>query len=633
MQSYLTRYQSANLSDTESRDCFVVRQREFQEVMNSIRTTGPKDSIQHYVFIGRRGSGKSTLLRRIQAEVSLSDLNEKFIVVNPSEEQAGVYQLYDLWDYVLRDFDQQGLDPKTVDWETYQDDMQAYTQALFAKVVSCLEKADKQLILLIDNIDRIFKNIRKGEGGGADMLREQLMNRNLVRIVGASTLMSEDYWRYDMPFYDFFQIQRLEALSIEEIGELLSHWGAQKEGEDIKQLIQKQPGKLQAIRMLTDGTPRTMLLFVDMLIHRPEQNGYDYLRKIIDDATPIYQERLDQLSPQQQKVLVELSFFWEAAPVEKLIPACKMPGKTISAQLGVLVKARIVEKVKGETKNLSYRLEERFFNLWLLMTQGGPRQKREVKYLTVFLENWYDSHEIKTLYKEHEEGIESGKYKPDYTVSMAKALAHSRKINAEDRDELIDKVRSIQLPSQLMAEPLDKTREIYKKSGSLLRTEDYQKAEEDVHSAKERLAFLYYQENRTDKKVESVELIKDLTAEELKNFGLFGKSTIYLWAGEMELFSNLLDEEIPRFTNGLPEDSLDILQQWLIHKQTHTVLELFEREGLKNIMQEQLRPLYYATLGLLNKKEQLKNMPPELKENVNDILDYVKKRQAFYYGK
>uniref|UniRef100_UPI004048A36E tetratricopeptide repeat protein n=1 Tax=Roseivirga sp. TaxID=1964215 RepID=UPI004048A36E len=479
MQQYQARYQAANLSDKESKDSFVVRQKEFHRVMEDIRSSKPGDSMQHYVFVGRRGSGKSTLLRRIQAEVNLNEeLKHHYLVVNLSEEQAGIYQLYDLWDYVLRDLEQQGIIREAVDWQDYEEDMKAYTHALFNSMQAKLKEAGKQLILLIDNIDRIFKAIRNGKGGDSSLLREQLMNHNLVRIIGGSTVMSEDYWRYDMPFYDFFNIKRLKPLSIEEIKGLLNHWAEQQNIDDIKNLLEHNPGKLQAIRMLTDGTPRTMLLFIDMLINRPHQNGYDYLRRIIDEATPIYQERLDQLPSQQQKVLTELSFFWEAVAVEKLIPVCKMQSKILSAQLSQLVKARLVEKVKGDTKNLAYRLEERFFNLWLLMTQGGPKQKREVKYLTIFLESWYDQNELRSVYIEFMTHLEKGTVKSDYAASMSKALAHSKHITVEERDGLIEKAKGLKLNAEWINELPESSSEIYEKVEKLFESEKYEEAEE-----------------------------------------------------------------------------------------------------------------------------------------------------------
>ena len=474
MDQYLTHYQAANLSNEQVISNFVVRKKEFERIVADINTTEKGSSFQHYVIVGRRGSGKSTLLRRIEAEVNTDmKLQKQFIVTNLSEEQAGIYKLYDLWDHVIKDLQSKDNNIINPDWQDYQDDLKEYTKKLYQLINQCLEKSGKRLILLIDNIDRIFKNI----GEDANLLREQLMNYNNTRIIGGSTIMSEDYWRYDLPFYQFFSIKPLGPLSIEEIKQLLQHWNKEKDRKRLDSLFKKYPGKIQAIRMLTDGTPRTMLLFVDMILNRPEQNGFDYLRKIIDQATPVYQERLGKMSAQQQKIMVELSFFWEATPIESLIEVCKMKGKIISAQLNQLIKAKIVEKIRGKSKNLLYRLEERFFNMWLLMTQGGPQQKKEVKYLTVFLENWYDHEELQNIYRSFIEDLGKETLRPDYVASMTKALVHSSHISLKERDQLLERVNSLEEISKDWLEQLpDPSKIIFNKANEFLKKGKHEEA-------------------------------------------------------------------------------------------------------------------------------------------------------------
>ena len=435
MSPELIQYQNANQSYDEVIKNFIVRQKEFQRVIDDILTTKDGSSFQHYVFVGRRGSGKSTLLRRIQAEISTNDkLNHKYIAVNLGEEQSGIYRLYDLWDYVIRDLNSVGYNIPKIDFRLFKDDMKAYTKALHQQVISSLQIQKKKLILLVDNIDRVLDN--RGSQEDAALLRELLMNFKDIRIIGGSTVMSEHFWRYDMPFYEFFSIKRIEALTLDEVKKLMIHWSNVKNLPEIENLITKYPGKIQSIRMLTDGMPRTMLLFVDMLINRPEQNGYNYLQLIVDRATPIYQERLSQLSPAQNKVLTELAFVWDAASVEELIPKCNMDGKTISALLNQLSQSRHVEKIKGNTKNLLYRLEERFFNLWFNMTQGGPQQRIEAKALTDFLEKWYNDSELKNICADFVGSVKNGSLKRDYAESMTLALLHSEKINDQEKENL-----------------------------------------------------------------------------------------------------------------------------------------------------------------------------------------------------
>lgn len=424
MDSHITRYQSANLSDEEIKKNFVVRKLELTEVINELDKSRAKDSIKHYVFIGRRGSGKSTLLRRIEAELNTTKkLNKKYIAINLGEEQSGIYKLHDLWSKTIAAMNLQGFKIPELDFKLFINDQKAYGKRLHSLIIEALRKSKQRLVLLLDNIDRI---LRKCDDA---LLRELLMNFNDIRIIGASTYMSEEFWEYNKPFYEFFTVKRLEALSIEEIKLLLDHWAELTSNNEIAEFINKYPGKLQSIRMLTDGLPRTMLLFVNLLINRKEQNGYEYLKIIVDKATPIYQERLGTLSPGQQKVLTELALNWDAATIEELIPRCNMEGKTISAFLSQLYKLHYVEKIKTDTKNLVYRLEERFFNLWLIMTQGGPKEQLEVKYLSEFLEAWYDENELELVYNQFVNQVKEGDLNEDYVKVFSNALLGTKSLS------------------------------------------------------------------------------------------------------------------------------------------------------------------------------------------------------------
>lgn len=590
MQPFLTQYQSANLSDDQIIDNFVVRTKEFERVIADIRTTEKGSSFQHYVFVGRRGSGKSTLLRRIQAEVCTDpELKEKFIVANLSEEQAGVYKLYDLWDYVIRDLRAKGFELPEVDWQEYQDDLKEYTKVLYATIHDFLQKENKRLILLVDNIDRIFKNI----GKDSSLLREQLMNYNDVRIIGGSTVMAEDFWRYDMPFYQFFSIKRLEPLSMEEIKMLLEHWAVARKNPEIAKFAEKHPGKIQAVRMLTDGTPRTMQLFVDMLISRDDQQGFDYLQRIIDNATPIYQERLAQLSHQQQKIVTELSFFWEAASVEQLVPVCKMSGKNISAQMSQLVEARIVAKIKGAGKNNLYRIEDRAFGFWMLFTQGNSSRKRSIFDLMEFLENFYSFDD------QHYDRLENGRVIFHQTASRGgKSFEANEEAAIYSRD---DRAKTLFMPTDTWDDPQEEAIKIYHQNDASVKA--ILKIEEALTHCSDELALLVI------------------------------RNILYLWAGEMDKFSKEISQIFIDDLQERPELLQQYILELLVHQQVQLaaqILKDFQPSVSKNAG---LMPISFAIQLLENPSGQkLLPMPPELAQVVSDIVAKVKERQAFYYG-
>ena len=474
MDQHVYHYQAANLSFQETIDNFVVRNSAFEKVITDIKTTDKESSFQHYVFVGRRGSGKSTLLRRIEAEVYTNEnLENHFECVNLGEEQSGIFKIYDIWDNVIRILRAKEYEIEDIDFRDYRDDLKAYTKKLHGQIIDAIRSKNKRLIILIDNIDRVLNNL----GEDTDLLRELLMNFLDIRIIGGSTLMSEHFWKYEKPFYQFFSIVNLPPLSIEEIKELLIHWSEIKKLSEIKKVIKRNPGKLQSIRMLTDGTPRSMLIFVDMLLNKPSLKGYEYLKIIVDNSTPIYQERLGTLSPAQNKIITELAYFWEAVQVDRLIPVCKMEGKTISALLNQLYKLSYVEKIKGDTKNLYYRIGERFFNLWLIMTQGGPQQRSEAKYLTEFLEIWYDKNELNQFCGTFINEIKNNESEKNQLLSMSHALLNAKSIDRGSRLSLYAKLKDeLQVPLNDLGDVEKYIEGISQDIINAFELEDYEKA-------------------------------------------------------------------------------------------------------------------------------------------------------------
>ena len=384
VESYhITTHQVSQLSADEIKKGFIVRKNLLNRTLTKINHTNRTDSIQHTVFVGHRGSGKSSILNRIKVEYIESD---RFIPIYLPEEQPGLYRLFDVWLAIINEMMALGYEIHRPEIETSQEDFSYLSKTGYTVISEFLHKENKQIILLMDNIDRLFKNI----DGDKALLRELLQNHKDLIIIGGSTEMSEDFWDYGDPFYQFFKVVRLEDLSKTEVQDLLTHWCEANDLPHIKDVLRTYPGKVEAIRQMTGGNPRTIIMFIRLLVDNAHAQGFEYLQDIIDKTTSIYQERLQQLTPQQRKIIVELASIWQPATVEQLVHTCLMPSSLISAQLNKLQKSRIVEALKPKKGKTVYRLKERMFNLYLIMTQAGAIQKKRAKNLTDFLEVWYD---------------------------------------------------------------------------------------------------------------------------------------------------------------------------------------------------------------------------------------------------
>jgi energy-coupling factor transporter ATP-binding protein EcfA2 len=383
-------YQNANEGAEAVKEGFLVRKYEYSVITDDLLRHKGR-SVQHYLLLGKRGSGKSTLLRRLQVEIDTNAaLQLNYIAINLAEEQANIYRLFDLLEEIVREMEYREIEIEDIMTDS---DAHVYSQQLFYLIHRALEKTGKKLVLLLDNIDRIFESL----GEDVALLRENLENHGDIKIIGGSTRMTEHFWAYDKPFYEFFRVLELKPLKSDEVKELLLDWGVKLQVTELKDFVENRPGQLEAIRILTDGLPRTLQFFVNILLAHHQETGYDYLRLLMDKITPLYQERLHKLPPSQRKITLQLSFLWEAVGAKEVAQASRMETRVVSAQLSQLIEKGVVEKIGTKTKNHLYRLSERFFNLWLIFTQGGHREKRQVGYLSSFLENFYDRKGLNAL--------------------------------------------------------------------------------------------------------------------------------------------------------------------------------------------------------------------------------------------
>jgi tetratricopeptide (TPR) repeat protein len=232
-------------------------------------------------------------------------------------------------------------------------------------------------------------------------------------------------------------------LSSSETFQLLAHWSKILNRPQIKDFINKFPGKVENVRLLTDGLPRTMQLFMEIVLQNEKSVDIDFLQKIMDEATPQYQERLINETPPMRKILLEMAFIWEACSTKQLAEKCKMTSKLVSANLKTLAARNLVDLITTDKRYHLYRISERFFNMWLIVTQGNPEQKRKARWVSIFLENWYDACELQELAKQHISRLKENKLSYKEAIILSKGLSLSKSISTFDRDKMIELTEAI----------------------------------------------------------------------------------------------------------------------------------------------------------------------------------------------
>ncbi|ALU42973.1 AAA family ATPase [Pseudoalteromonas rubra] len=436
-------YNAQNASDQFIKTHFVIRLKEYKKIWRAIASTNKEVPEQNYLIQGVRGAGKTTLLRRLAIELAQSDvLNTWLLPVTFKEEEYGISSLFALWERVAEELEEHYHDQFAglldgLDAIAGQDpDPKAAIQLLSNR----LKKQDKRVVLFIDNLVELFENFNRKE---TEILREVLTTNPYFRLIGGSAVSLEAFYDHQAPFYQFFEVINLAGLDKPDTEALLralaSHSG-EREEQRLLAILEQEPQRIESIRRLTGGIPRTLVILFNILMEGANGQTYALLEETIDRTTPLYKHRMDDLAPQQKPIVNAIALHWDAISAKEIAEKTRLPSKNISAQLSQLEKNWVIEKIKTDGKNNLYRIKERFFNIWYLMRYGRRRDKNRVLWLTRFMEVWCVGDELKHRSQSFLAQL-TGPCHPQATLTFANALLCSDQLEHTDKQQILEQTQ------------------------------------------------------------------------------------------------------------------------------------------------------------------------------------------------
>ena len=421
-------YHADKLDEQSFVESFTIRIKEFRLIIENLLQQKGKP-LQHFLITGKRGMGKSTLLRRIQIEAYKPPLSEKLLVVRLGAEQYRLSRLFKLWEMVI---EQLGNDePDLLKQKKELEKSRQYEDNLVFIVNDHLIRTGKTLLLLIDNFDQFIEKIPSKD---QHVLREVLIQFP-IQIIGNTVFYNEHFRSYNHPFFDFFKPIHLSNLDKDEAESFIRRRGTSEGIEDFDTIFKHQKGKINALRILSGGVPRTLLILLSIVSKRNTGDAVDYLHEMIEQVTPLYQDRMKALSAQQQEIMHNLSMKWDKTPVKELAAEMRIPSKSVSAQLLQLEKSGYVKKVDVPGRNHYYEIDERFFNIWLLMSEAAPYDTKRVIWLTKWLDAFYNSDELKGFARFCQNELRQ--IKPGNRFLIIQALSESEKLEIEYKKKLV----------------------------------------------------------------------------------------------------------------------------------------------------------------------------------------------------
>lgn len=474
-EDVLLRNNSGNKSKDTLVEGFVIRLNEFDEILQNISNAFPNSIKTHYLILGLRGSGKTTLLHRLKyAILDTDELKDRILPVIFSEEQYYLGDLTNLWEAIAIYLeDHFGFTNLSKEVEEIIAENDLFESAAFNLIETELLSANKRLVIFIENINVFFKKLSEKE---LYRFKEILTSNPLIQLIGSSTSYNDGSIDFSKSFYNFLSIQRLDGLTKDECERLLLKIGEQYgDVAQIQFIIDNHPGRIEALRRLTGGVPRTISYLFQIFLDNENGKAIKDLYVLIDTLTVLYKSELDQLSSQQQKVIDAIARKWDAVTVKEIVKKTRLESKNVSSILAILERNQLIEKIPTNTKNNLYRIKERFMNIWYLMRFGRKHDRDNVIWLVRFFDAWCDETQLTNILKAHIDNLKVGEYDVNAAIDMGNTFLSCENISESLKLELIKITNSI-LPERLLGKVRLPGKDVLEKIKLLLDQRQFDKA-------------------------------------------------------------------------------------------------------------------------------------------------------------
>ena len=394
-------YNPAQLTSEELKASFVVREDSLAEMLRILGEQAPGRPCQHMLLIGPRGMGKTTLgLRFLHAATETPELAADWQPVPFHEESYGIGDLADFWIAALRHLSQAtGLQA----WEDRADalgkderDGERLAAYAFAALMDYCRASGKRLLLFVENLDGVLAQIRDEREIHA--LRETLITRPEILLLGSANAVFDAIRSHGQPLYEFFRLIILQGLGPEETGRLLAGFADRDGGSDIRKSLDFERGRLETLRRLSGGNPRLMALACRMLIESPLGPPFEDLEQLIDEQTPYFKARIEELPGQARRVFHCLADGWHPMLAKEVAEAAKLTSSHASAQIRQLVEKGYAKEIRlpGE-KRMRYEVADRFYNIYYLLRFSRSHRHR-LERLVAFLHDLFGKFGMRRMY-------------------------------------------------------------------------------------------------------------------------------------------------------------------------------------------------------------------------------------------
>jgi tetratricopeptide (TPR) repeat protein len=626
---YNPRRQNSELTEK----LFVIRQKQFEMLMDAIADEKENSIPQHHIIIAQRGMGKTTMLHRIAIELHKPEYSKKFIPLEFPEEQYNITNLGDFWlncldaladslefeNYDVNEIEY--IDNQTKELSLHKNMEETASQAYRFFMKTC-QTLKRRPVLLVDNIGLLFYRLDKNNKHGLRALLSEngapiIMGAGVVFLPSQISNISDSFTyitNYDEPFYDYFQIHYLKKLSFEEFQDLLINLSKVTQS-DIS-IIYKETPRLKTLHQLTGGNPRTTVMLFKLIVKGFSEKIEDDLDALLDEFTPLYKARFEETSSQSQTIIATIALNWEPISLRKISQQSGYANNQLSPQLKRLIEEGWIETTPAENaKGNAYFIEERLFSFWFIMRLSRRHKKQEINFLTKFLESFYGN-DLERAASNHLS--RDYQYENDFILGLA--LKNSKMLDKKIKKQFENKIvsswnneiiKNEDLKDEIINIKNKQVQSLFKEGNAYYDTGNFDKAIECYQKAIElkpdKVMAYYYMGAAYENKCNYDKAIE--CNEKAFEFGMYVKSNLQkLYRDKLKKISKENISEAKKLFNEI-KDKLETDERFLqetlfeLHNRNEGIAKSYLSEALQNI-QDKLAKLtieswfYFAAICL-----------------------------------
>jgi len=377
------------MSEEELREISVGREKLLKRITDELGQAAKGKFRNHYLFIGPRGIGKTHFLLLLYYTIKGGKLNKKYIPVKFAEKEPSITNMYSFTIRILERLSQEGLDQSANIQTVRKMGPREGLEYALGTLYELRKKTRKQIILLLENLHRIFKALGRTDKA---KLRSLLQEDDTFIVIGTAPIYLKEVSNAGDPMYLFFKQETLTGLSDEEAIAFLENLDRKSGCERIH--IDRDGDRIRGLNRLTGGFPRLLIWLYEIFSTSRVVDVEKNIFQLLDDLSSYYDLRMEGIPPQQEALVDALAQFDGPARPKELSELTGMSVRTVSSQLKRLSKSGYIKKVFPEKRKKAaiYEISDSLFRLWRDMREPLGREK--VTLIIRFFKLWYSTEEM-----------------------------------------------------------------------------------------------------------------------------------------------------------------------------------------------------------------------------------------------